>query len=122
MHSTLDSLDRLLTELLDNNSKLKTAVIASKEGLIIKSLLPKNIDDAQMALMAATMINMALKAVNEMDTGKFELLTISNTKHNIIILEAGNDSVLMVCVDKNINPRKIYLETREICKLISELV
>ncbi|MBN1802079.1 MAG: roadblock/LC7 domain-containing protein [Candidatus Lokiarchaeota archaeon] len=116
MQTTIGSLDRLLKDLIVLIPKIKTALIVSRDGLTVASLLPKNINDAQMALVSATMVNMALKAIKEINAGEFELLTISATEQNLIALETGKNAVLVLFAEKDINPRKIFLESKKIRK------
>lgn len=121
MQTTLGSVDEILEELLEKFPKIRSAMIITKEGLPVASLLSDDLINILIAPIAAAIINIGEKSNNTLEAGDFELLTVSGSKFNIVFLDAG-ELILLVSVEKNINPRKIYIESSEIRKRISKTV
>lgn len=120
--STLDSVGMLLNELLITIPGVKAAAIVSMEGHPIVSALPRDVDEFKIAALTATILSLAERAINEMNTGDLEQLCIQGSILNFIVLTAGKSAVLTVTTIKNVNLGLIFLECRRICEKISKLI
>jgi len=118
----LGSLRKILKELLHIMPEVSAAAILSQEGLPLASALPDDVDETQVAALTATILCMAERASLNLRAGCLEQICIQCSDRNLLVLTAGQNSVLMVSTTKNVNIGLIFLNCRKICEKIALLV
>ena len=118
----LNSLEILLKELLKVVPGIKAAAIISIEGLPVISALPGGMDDGKVAATTSTILSLAEHAINEMNVGDLEQLSIHGTIANLIVIASGEKNVLTILTEKNVNLGLVYYECGRISGKISNLL
>jgi predicted regulator of Ras-like GTPase activity (Roadblock/LC7/MglB family) len=116
------SLELLLKELLNVVPGVKAAAIISVEGLPVISALPGDMDDGKVAATTSTLLSLAERAINEMNVGDLEQLSIQGSISNLIVMASGQKNVLTILTEKNVNLGLVYFECGRICEKISKIM
>jgi len=94
------SYELTLEKLLKEIPQVKTAVIATLDGIPVASTFTLKESEVRIAALTAALHCLSEKTVNEMKGGDFNLLCINSTDRSLIVLKIDSDSVLFLIVDK----------------------
>jgi len=107
-----DSLDDFLRKLLGANPEVISAAIVSAEGLPIASALPQGVDETRIAAMTATLFSLSEKAIIEMRKGDFDQLYIKGSEGYLLVMQAGQNAVLILSTTRDVRLGLTLLEFR----------
>jgi len=111
-----------LNELRGAFPEVTSAAIVSAEGLPIASALPIGVDETKIAAMTAASLSLSEMAIMEMGKGEFDHLYIKGSEGYLIIMQAGQNAVLMVSTTKDARLGLILLDCRRTCEKIARLI
>ena len=111
----------LLNKLLRTIPEIKSAIIASAEGLPISAALPQDVDETRIAAMTANLLSLSEMAIIEMGKGDFDQLFIKGSEGYLLVMQAGPDMVLIVSTTKDARLGLILLESRRTCERIAQI-
>ena len=118
----IESLNRELRE-LEMRSGITGSAIVNRNGLLITSRLPRDMDKRKIGAIAATMfgaIETASTALKENE--KVYCLTIELDEYQLIVLNASSDIIFALLIDLNVNLGLILIEIEETLKKIKNIV
>jgi len=111
----------LLENLYESIDGVRSAAIVSNEGLIVHSILEEGISDLKIAAMTATILSVSERVLLEMKSGRLDLCIIQGDEGNFIVMEAGNELILAVCLDLNARMDISFVEMRKVSEQIKSL-
>lgn len=85
-----------LKELVTNTPDVEGAAMVSADGLVIASVLPAGTDEDRVSAMAAALLSLGDRTVDELQRGALEQVYIKGADGYIILMQAGNECVLEV--------------------------
>jgi len=103
-----EELDRVLTN-LQNLSNIEGAAIITRNGILIKSTLPQDIDGQKFAAMSASMVGASETAAALMKSFAKRII-IEIERGKILALGAGPKAILVVSVDERTDIEKLTQE------------
>jgi predicted regulator of Ras-like GTPase activity (Roadblock/LC7/MglB family) len=115
------SLEFILKELINGVPGVKAAAIVSIEGMPVVSALPVGMTEDKMAATTSMLLSLAERAINEMNVGDLEQLSIRGSIANLVVLAAGQKNVLTVLTEKTVNLGYVFIECERICQKISQI-
>jgi hypothetical protein len=115
------SLEFILKELINGVPGVKAAAIVSIEGMPVVSALPVGMTEDKMAATTSMLLSLAERAINEMNVGDLEQLSIRGSNANLVVLAAGQKNVLTVLTEKIVNLGYVFIECERICEKISQI-
>ena len=99
----IESLNRELKE-LETRRGITGSAIVSRNGLLITSRLPRDIDQRKIGAIAATMFGAIETASTALGNNeKIYCLTIELEDYQLIVLNANNDIIFALLIDLNVN-------------------
>ncbi len=107
--SKKDALLRLLKG-LGSIGDVEGSAIVTRDGLLIASDLPKDIDAETFAAMSATMVGAAETAIAELKKGTVERVIAEGRDSKLITKGAGPNAVLVSMVTQDANLGLILVE------------
>ncbi|MFX1444156.1 MAG: roadblock/LC7 domain-containing protein [Promethearchaeota archaeon] len=123
----MDSLkiERLNKELkeLETRSGITGSAIVNRNGLLITSRLPRDVDKRKIGAIAATIfgaIETASTALKHND--KVYSLSIELDEYQLIVFNASDDIIFASLIDLNVNLGLILIELEETLKKIRNIV
>ena len=118
----IESLNRELKE-LETRRGITGSAIVSRNGLLITSRLPRDIDQRKIGAIAATMFGAIETASTALGNNeKIYCLTIELEDYQLIVLNANNDIIFALLIDLNVNLGLIFIELEETLKKIRTIV
>lgn len=113
----------LITKQLQNfvssDSDIEGAALVSPDGLSIASVLPNDMDEEQIAAISAVMLSMSENISSELIRGTAERVLIEGEKGYGILLNLGEDVLLIVFAKKEAKQGLVLLNIK---RLVSELI
>ena len=104
----VEELDRVLTR-IRNLSYIEGAAIVTRNGILLNSVLPQDIDEQKFAAMSASMVG-ASETVAALMKSFAKKIIIETERGKILALGAGPKAILVVSVDERTDIEKIAQE------------
>jgi len=115
----LQNLNKELNK-LEKFSGIIGIAMVNRNGLLISSHLPRDIDDRKFATMAAIMYESIETAVSSLNGDKIIHLTVEFDEYQLLVIEVDENIVLVSLMDLNINLGLILIEIEESIKKINK--
>ena len=96
--SIKELLKEILTE-LNRSAGVNASAVVSRDGLLMSSVMPEDIDAEAFAAMTATMLGAAETAFSELKKGVAERVIVEGTHAKIIAMGAGSEALLVAMTD-----------------------
>jgi hypothetical protein len=93
-----DKLDDELSGIMQVG-QIKACGIISKEGLLISSKTPPDVDGRIFAALCSTIMGAAEAASGQMNTGKVSEISVKTDKGIIVLIPAGEKAILTALTD-----------------------
>jgi len=116
-----EKLDDVLTGLMQVG-QIKACSIASKEGLLINSRTPPDVDARIFAALCSTILGAADAASGQMSTGIVSQVSVTTEKGTIALLPAGEKAILTALTDPDAQLGLIYFEMENHAKQVAEIM
>ena len=105
-----EQLNRILERLQASSSDIEACAVVSEDGLMIASLLPRGLEEAQIAAMSAAMMSMGTRTAQELKRGALQQLFIKGDNGYVISMNAGPYAVLLALAGKEAKLGLIFLD------------
>lgn len=112
----------ILKDLHYNASGIDASAVFSKDGLILASELPKDMEEYKIAALSAAILSLSERASFELTKGTLEQVLVKGINGNILFVGAGEDVVLTALTKKNAKLDHIYPDIRKTAKKIAEVI
>ena len=117
----IQSINREL-EKLEGNSDIIGIALVKRNGLLVSSRLPRDVDDRKFCAMAATMFGAIETAASTIGSNKVDNLTVEFSDFQLISLETNENMILVSLLNLNINLGLIFIEIEEGVKNIKKIL
>ena len=117
----MQSLHKELEKLGGKRDIIGTALV-NRNGLLISSRLPRDIDDRKFCAMAATMFGAIETAASTIGSNVVDNLTVEFSDFQLIIMEADEHMILVSLLNTNINLGLFFIEIEEIIQNIKKIL
>ena len=119
-----EKLDDVLTGLMQVG-QIKACGIVSKEGLLINSRTPPDVDARIFSALCSTIMGAAEAASGQMTTGTVAQISVKTEKGTIVLIPAGLKAILTLLTDPEAQLGLIFfeMETRsaQVEEILSEM-
>ncbi len=101
---------------------VESAAIVSREGLIVSAILGEGQNEMHIAAMSAIMLSTCERILVELSKGELDVTIVQGTQGKFLIMEAGQDYILVSVLAEDARMDKAFTEMRQIARQISEMV
>lgn len=112
----------ILHNLSGMTADIEASAVVSSDGLVIASALPQDIEEDRVAAMSAAMLSLGERTSFELGRGALEQVFIRGEKGFVILMDAGQDSVLTAIVRSEAKLGLVFLEMKRAAAEIGKLV
>lgn len=98
MANRVEQIQQVLKSLVNNTPDLEGAAMVSADGLSLASALPTGVDEDRIAAMAAAVLSLGERTVQELQRGQLEQVYVKGKDGYVILMQAGPDAVLEAIV------------------------
>ncbi len=117
----VESLNKELEKLETFGGILGTAIV-NRNGLLISSRLPRDIDERKFGAMAATMFGAIETAGATLGSNQVNNLTVEFNDCQLFIVGVNEQAILVSLINLNINLGLMFIEIEECIKNIKKLL
>ena len=115
-----EKLRGLLLRLNQAAPEIQASAVVSMDGLMLASALPPGTNDDDIAAIAATLLGLGDRTVQEFRQGKLQQVYVKGDRGYTIITNTGQDNVLVVVTDENVKLGLIFLHIKLVAKEITQ--
>ena len=119
--SVLTDLNKEL-ERLENFGEIIGSAIVNRNGLLISSRLPRDIDDRKLSALAATMFEAIETAISNFNDNQIRSITAEYQDYQLIVLGVNDKIILVSLIDLNANLGLVFIEIEESIKNINNMM
>ncbi|HMK54633.1 MAG TPA: roadblock/LC7 domain-containing protein [Methanobacteriaceae archaeon] len=116
-----ERLDDVLTSLMQVG-QIKASGIVSKEGLLINSRTPPDVDARIFSALCSTIMGAAEAASGQMTTGNVSQISVTTEKGTIVLIPAGIKAILTVLTEPGAQLGLIFFEMESIAAQVNEIM
>lgn len=109
-------------EKLEGISDIIGTALVNRNGLLIASKLPRDIDDRKFCAMAATMFGAIETAASTIGSKFVDNLTVEFNDFQLIIMGADEQLILVSLLNLNTNLGLIFIEIEETIKNLKKIL
>jgi predicted regulator of Ras-like GTPase activity (Roadblock/LC7/MglB family) len=109
-------------ERLENFSEMIGSAIVNRNGLLISSRFPRDIDDRKLSALAATMFEAIETATSSLKNNQIKNITIEYQDYLLITVGINDNIILVSLFDLNVNLGLIFIEIEESIKNIKKII
>jgi len=109
-------------EKLGGISDIIGTALVNRNGLLVSSRLPRDVDDRKFCAMAATMFGAIETAASTIGSNKVDNLTVEFSDFQLIIMETTENMILVSLLNLNVNLGLIFIEIEEGVKNIKKIL
>ncbi|MFW9879438.1 MAG: roadblock/LC7 domain-containing protein [Candidatus Thorarchaeota archaeon] len=114
LHKELEKLESII-------DIIGTALV-NRNGLLIASRLPRNIDDRKFCAMAAAMFSAMETAASAIGSNFVDNLTVEFNEFQLIIMGADEQLIIVSLLNLNTNLGLIFIEIEETIKKVKKML
>jgi hypothetical protein len=116
-----EMLDDALTSLMQVG-QIKASGIVSKEGLLINSRTPPDVDARIFSALCSTIMGAAEAASGQMTTGTVSQISVKTEKGTIVLIPAGSKAILTVLTETEAQLGLIFFEMESIADQVNQIM
>ena len=117
-----EKIESVLKNLRTVTPDVEGAVLVDRDGLPIASVLASGVDDSHVAAMAAAMLGLGERVVEELVKGTLNRVLIQGDNGYILFVEAGKETVLTVLTTERAKLGMIFLDANRAARQIAHLM
>lgn len=117
----IESINKEL-ERLENLGEIIGSAVVNRNGLLISSRLPRDIDDRKLSALAATMFEAIETATSNLKNNQIKNITVEYQDYQLIIVGINDNVILVSLFDLNANLGLVFIEIEEIIKNIINII
>ncbi len=117
----IQTLQKELEKLGGIGDIIGTALV-NRNGLLVSSRLPRDVDDRKFCAMAATMFGAIETAASTIGSNKVDNLTVEFSDFQLISMETNENMILVSLLNLNVNLGLIFIEIEEGVKNIKKIL
>ncbi|MBZ2164630.1 roadblock/LC7 domain-containing protein [Methanobacterium spitsbergense] len=116
-----EKLDDVLTGLMQVG-QIKACGIVSKEGLLINSRTPPDVDARIFSALCSTIMGAAEAASGQLKTGTVAQISVKTEKGTIVLIHAGLKAILTLLTDPEAQLGLIFFEMETRAAQVEEIL
>jgi len=109
-------------ERLENFGEIIGTALVNRNGLLISSIFPRNIDERRFGALAATMFEAVETASSSLKNNQIKNLTVEYQDYQLIVVEIDDRMVIVSLIDIDANLGLIFIEIEECIKNIRRII
>ncbi len=120
--SRLDELNRVLRKLQSDSPGIEASALISEDGLMIASALPQGMEEARVAGMTATLLNLGSRGAVELNRGGVQEIIVRGERGYAVLISAGRGALLLALTDENSKLGLVFFDMREAIRAVQKVL
>jgi predicted regulator of Ras-like GTPase activity (Roadblock/LC7/MglB family) len=120
--SRLDELNRVLRKLQTDCPGVEASALISEDGLMLASALPPSMDEARVAGMTATLLNLGSRAALELTRGALQEVIVRGERGYAVLISAGRGALLLAITNESSKLGLVFFDMREAIRALQKIL
>lgn len=116
------SLRRVIKHFQASVDGIEAVAVTSGDGLPLASVLGEQTDADRFGAMCASLLALASQAADEVVRGELRQVMVEGEEGTMLLVQAGEDTVLAVAAADFVNIGRVFLEARKTANKTAEIV
>jgi hypothetical protein len=117
-----EMLKSILSELNGTSADIQASAAISTDGLVMASILPKDMDEDRIGAMAAAMLSLGDRTSHELGRGDLEQVLVKGQHGYVLMTHAGPGTVVTVVTKTSAKLGLIFLDIKRAAESISKIM
>ena len=109
-----------ILEDLERRTEIRASAVVSRDGLMMASALPKDVDEDAISAMSAGILSIGTRVGQVLKQGGVEEVTIKGEKGSTITMGCGSNAVLITTAPEDAKLGMIYFEMKNTVKEVAD--
>ncbi len=109
-------------ERLINFSDIIGMALVNRNGLLISSRLPRDIDERRFGALAAAMFEAIETATSSLESSQVRNLTIEYENYQLIVVEVDENIILVSLFDLQVDLGLVFIEIEEFVNKVKNII
>ena len=118
--SRIDELNRILKKLQSDSPGVEASALISEDGLMIASALTPGLEEARVAGMTATLLNLGSRGAVELNRGAVQDVIVRGERGYAVLISAGRGALLLALTNESSKLGLVFFDMREAVKALEE--
>jgi predicted regulator of Ras-like GTPase activity (Roadblock/LC7/MglB family) len=105
-----------ILEDLERRTEIRASAVVSRDGLMMASALPKDVDEDAISAMSAGILSIGTRVGQVLKQGGVEEVTIKGEKGYTVTMGCGSSAVLIATAPEDAKLGMIYFEMKSTAK------
>jgi predicted regulator of Ras-like GTPase activity (Roadblock/LC7/MglB family) len=120
--SRLDELNRVLRKLQSDSPGIEASALISEDGLMIASALPQGMEEARVAGMTATLLNLGSRGAVELNRGGVQEIIVRGERGYAVLISAGRGALLLALTNESSKLGLVFFDMREAIRAVQKVL
>jgi len=117
-----EMLKSILSELNGTSADIEASAAISTDGLVMASILPRDMDEDRIGAMAAAMLSLGERTSHELARGNLEQVLIKGDHGYVLMTHAGPDTVVCVVTKPSAKLGLVFLDIKRAAEAIKSIM
>ena len=117
-----DELNKILRKLQTDSPGVEASALISEDGLMIASALTPDLDEARVAGMTATLLNLGTRASVELTRGTVREVIIRGEGGYAVMIDAGRGALLLALANTTAKLGLIFFDMSESIRSLKKVL
>lgn len=120
--SRSDELNRVLRKLQHDSPGVEASALISEDGLMIASALSAGLEEARVAGMTATLLNLGSRAAIELSRGGVQEVIVRGELGYAVLISAGRGALLLALTNESSKLGLVFFDMRETVRALAKVL
>jgi predicted regulator of Ras-like GTPase activity (Roadblock/LC7/MglB family) len=120
--SRIDELNRVLRKLQHDSPGVEASALISEDGLMIASALTSGMEEARVAGMTATLLNLGSRAAVELGRGTVQEVIVRGELGYAVLISAGRGALLLALTNESSKLGLVFFDMREAIRALAKVL
>ena len=107
-----EQIQKTLEKLTDSSTGIEGAALVDRDGFIVASRLPDNMEEERVAAIMAAFQGLAQRCAEELGRGRPIQFFLQSESGYVVVADAGDDTCLAVVSTRSAKPGMLLLDLR----------
>lgn len=117
----IEFLEQVLQQLHDASDEVKASAIVSKDGIMLASLLPDDVNEDKAAAMSAAVLSLGDRMVNDLMHGVTDRVMVQSNGGYVIVTAVSDELLLTIVAVADAKLGMLFHDIKQVAKKVETM-